>query len=171
MFKDSYHVIDKATCRASRYAGSVGAAAVIAMMFLTTVDVVLRYFFNRPIAGSAEVTEYLMVITISLTLAYCAVIKGHVRVEVFVSLLSKKAQAFTHSFVLLLGVILFGLLTWQTAIQAVGIYGVGSYSTVLLVPVYPFVWVLFIGGLLITLVFLRDPVSYTHLTLPTILLV
>ena len=156
MFKDSYHVIDKATGRASRYAGSVGAAAVIAMMFLTAVDVVLRYFFNRPIAGSAEVTEYLMVITISLTLAYCAVMKGHVRVEVFVSLLSKKAQAFTHSFVLLLGVILFGLLTWQTAVQAVGIYGVGSYSTVLLVPVYPFVWVLFIGGLLITLVFLRD---------------
>jgi len=148
--------IEKATDRATRVSGGVGAAAVVVMMFLTAVDVLLRYFFNRPVAGSWEITEYLMVITVALTLGYCAAMKGHVRVEVIVSLFSKKAQAFTHSLVLVLGVILFSLMTWQSAVQAVAIHRTGTYSSVLHVPVYPFVWVLFVGSLLITLVFLRD---------------
>ena len=48
-----------------RVEGLLGAAAstiLLVMMFLTFVDVVARYLFNRPIAGAFEVTELLLVL-------------------------------------------------------------------------------------------------------------
>lgn len=156
MLKGVFGGLDRAISLVSRGAGSVGAGAIAVMMCLTAVDVFLRYFFNRPVAGSWELTNYLMVISISLTLAYCAIMKGHVRVEVIVSLFPQRVQAIIRSIVTLLGLGLFSLLTWQSAIQAEVMRSSGSYSTVLHLPVYPFVWVLFVGSALISLVFLRD---------------
>ena len=103
---------------ACRGAGSVGASIIAVMMVLTAVDVVLRYFFDRPVAGSFELTEYMMVIAISLTLAYCAIMKGHVRVEVIVSLLPQRVQAVIRSIVTILVLGIFSLITWQSAVQA-----------------------------------------------------
>ena len=126
------------------------------MMFLTAADVFLRYFFNRPVHAAFELTEYLMVIVIALTLTYCAIKKGHVRVEVVVSRSPQRVQAVIRSIVTVLGLGLFSLITWQSAIQAEVIQASGAYSGVLRLPVYPFVWVLFVGSGLISLVFLRD---------------
>lgn len=148
--------LDRAISLVSRAAGSVGASAVVVMMFLTAADVFLRYCFNRPLHAAFELTEYLMVIAIALTLTYCAIMKGHVRAEVLVSLLPQRAQAVIRSIVTVLGLGLFSLITWQSAIQAGVIQASGAYSGVLQVPVYPFVWVLFAGSGLISLVFLRD---------------
>ncbi|MFC1860940.1 TRAP transporter large permease subunit [Chloroflexota bacterium] len=148
--------LENAISLASRGAGSVGASIIAVMMFLTAVDVILRYFFNRPIIGSFELTEYLMVSAISFTLAYCAILKGHVRVDVIISLLPQGVQLVIRSIVTILALGLFSLVTWQSAIQAGIIQASGAYSSVLRIPTYPFVWVLFVGSALLSLVFLRD---------------
>jgi C4-dicarboxylate transporter DctM subunit len=144
----------------SRAAGGAGAGAIALMMFLTAADVLLRYLFNWPIPGSFEITEYLMAIAVSTTLAYCAIMKGHVRVEIIVSQFSQRVQTVVRCIVLLLGVGFFSLLTWQSAIQAENIRLSGSFSSVLRLPDYPFVWVLFVGSALIFLVFLGDLYKY-----------
>ncbi|MBW2095866.1 MAG: TRAP transporter large permease subunit [Deltaproteobacteria bacterium] len=126
------------------------------MMFLTVGDVLLRYLFDRPIAGAFELTEYLMAVCVSMTLAYCAIHKGHVRVDILLSVFPARAQAVVRSIVTLLGVLFFSTITWQSAIQAEIIRHSGSYSTALRLPVFPFVWVLFAGSALISLVLLRD---------------
>jgi C4-dicarboxylate transporter DctM subunit len=97
-----------------------------------------------------------MAITVATTLAYCALVKGHVRVEIVVSLFSKSVQAVIRCIVMVLGLGFFFLLTWQSATQAENIRLSGSFSSVLRLPDYPFVWVLFVGSALIFLVFLRD---------------
>jgi len=126
------------------------------MMFLTAADVLLRYFFDRPIAGSFEITEYLMAVCVSMTLAYCAFDDGHVRVDFVVSYLPERVRALIRAVITLLALIFFLLITWQSAIQAGIIRHSGAYSTVLHIPVFPFVWILFLGSGLISLVLLRD---------------
>lgn len=156
MLRRVSHRIERVISLASRAAGGVGASAIVVMMFLTTGDVLLRYLFDRPIAGAFELNEYLMAICVSMTLAYCAIIKGHVRVDLMVSLFSQRVQSVIRSIVTLLGLGLFSVITWQSAIQAGIIRLSGTFSTVLHLPVFPFVWVLFVGSALISLVFLCD---------------
>ncbi len=165
MLKRISRQLDPGISLASRGVGSVGAAAIVMMMFLTFVDVLLRYLFTRPVSGSFELTEYLMVICVSLTLAYCAVLKGHVKVDIVVSLFSARVQEVIRSIVTLLGSIFFLLLTWQSAVQAENIRMSGTFSTVLHLPVFPFVWILFIGNALLSMVFLRDLIGSVNLVL------
>src|SRR4030042_1118998 len=80
-----------------RITSSVAADILRAMMFLAAMDVLLRYIFNRPISGGMEMTEYMMVILVSLGLAYCGFVKGHVSVEVLTSRFSPKVQAILNS--------------------------------------------------------------------------
>ena len=51
---------------------AVGASMLTAMMFLTVTDVILRYIFNRPLAGAFEMAEYMMAVLVSFGIVYCA---------------------------------------------------------------------------------------------------
>ena len=44
--------------------GVAASAILLVMMLLTFLDVVLRYLFNRPMAGAFEVTELLLLVLI-----------------------------------------------------------------------------------------------------------
>ena len=151
--------LDRAISFASRIAGSVGSAFIVVMMVITATDVILRYFFNRPIPGTFELQADLMVVCVAFTLAHCAIHKGHVRVEFFVSFFPERVQSVIRSIVTVLGFGLFSLITWQAVIQAGTLRASGAETQTLGIPDFPFVWVLFIGSLLISLVFLRDLVE------------
>jgi TRAP-type C4-dicarboxylate transport system permease small subunit len=72
--------------------GFVALITLIAMMMLTTVDVFLRYFFDRPILGSIELVELFMVSIAGLSLAWCTWRSGHIRVDLLLGLFSKKTN-------------------------------------------------------------------------------
>lgn len=140
--------------------GFAGAASIALMMFITAVDVVLRYIFNKPLKGSFEITQYLMIISIGMTLAYCAMKDSHVNVDLFVSKLPCHAQTVIHGIIAISGCFFLCLIAWQTAFQAETIRKTGSYSTLLHIPVFPFIWVLFAGFCLLELIFLLKVVNY-----------
>ena len=72
--------------------GFLALITIVIMMMLTTVDVFLRYVFNRPILGSFEVTELLMVSVAGLSLAWCTLKSGHIRVDIIINMFSKKTR-------------------------------------------------------------------------------
>ncbi len=86
------HNYPRALDRFSKLLNSVGAAALAAMMLLTTVDVVLRYIFSTPITGSLEITEFLLLITVASGIAYTGIKKAHVTVDVAVERLAQGAH-------------------------------------------------------------------------------
>jgi TRAP-type C4-dicarboxylate transport system permease small subunit len=45
----------------SRWFNYLGVGVLTIMMLLTVSDVLLRFVFNRPILGTLELTEYMMV--------------------------------------------------------------------------------------------------------------
>ena len=54
---------------AARVTSGVGAGVLVLMMFLSAMDVLLRYFFNSPISGAMELTQYMMLIVVVSGLA------------------------------------------------------------------------------------------------------
>lgn len=135
---------------------SVGVGVLALMMLLTASDVTLRYVFNRPIVGAFDLTEYMMPIVVAFGLAYCAVMKGHVRVDLVVARFPQRAQAIIDSITGLLGLGLFSLITWQCCVYIKVLFDSKLASAVLLIPAFPFVGVVAFGSALLTLVLLAD---------------
>jgi TRAP-type C4-dicarboxylate transport system permease small subunit len=121
------------------------------MMMLTVVDVIMRYIFNRPIMGSMELTEYLMVCVGTLGLAWCALEGAHIKVELIVSKFPQRFQNTIDSinYVLLIGV--SGVIASQTFVRAGTVRRLHVASAMLEVPQYPFVLVTTLSYLLLFL--------------------
>ena len=149
-----YRSLERVVSRISRGANSAGAGVLVVMMLLITMDVLLRYFLNRPVKGSFELVEFMMAIVVCLGMAYTGVQKGHVAVEIVVSRFSPRVQALIDSFNYLVSTILFSLISWKSVVQAKVLGVSGLTSAILYVPVYPFVFVLAFGSGLLSLVFL-----------------
>lgn len=70
----------------------IGMLLLFVLFALISVNIVLRYFFSRPIFWAEELTNFLF-IWFSFIAAIYAISKGsHVRVTVFVNLLPQKIQ-------------------------------------------------------------------------------
>lgn len=140
--------------RISTAANIAGVSVLVMMMLLVTMDVLLRYCVNRPVKGSFEVVEFMMATVLCLGMAYTGVRKGHVAVELVVSRFSPRAQAFIDSFNYLVSLSLFFLISWKAVAQAQVLRVSHSVSSVLDIPIFPFVLVVAFGSGLLGLVFL-----------------
>lgn len=134
----------------------VSRLVVALMVALITLDVILRYFFNRPIAGSYELIELMMVFVVFLGLAHTQVKKGHLAINLFTKNYSEGTMAVISSLTYLLSCGIFVLITWQLSTKAISEFGVGTVSSVLNIPVWISYWVTVAGALLLTIVFLAD---------------
>jgi TRAP-type C4-dicarboxylate transport system permease small subunit len=121
--------------RVNRLISGIGAFFLIPLMSLTTADVLSRNFFNRPIAGAVEMSEYLLSIFILLGLAYAQQAKAHVGVSLVTSRLSRKSQLILLMITTLISLAIAIVLTWQGL--AVGLEE-RTVSDMLRIPQYPF---------------------------------
>ena len=131
---------------------AVASATLASMMFLTFTDVGLRYVFNRPLTGCYEITEFMMAILISFSLAHTQVLKGHVSIDVFVYRLPQRVQAVVDSIVYFLSMGTIFIISWQALLQAQEMKKSGEVSGVMPVPIYFFLYVFALGTLLLFLV-------------------
>jgi len=137
----------------------VGLAILLLMMFLTVGDVVGRYFFNAPISGTFELTNFMLALVVFFSIGYTQLRRGHISIDVVVSRFSPRAQAVIDSITYLFSLGLFSLVTWQSAVYASRLFEGHNVSGVLSLPVYPFVITVAFGSLLFCLVLLVDLLS------------
>lgn len=149
----SYRLYESALSTVSLWAVRLGAVILTLMMLLVFIDVFLRYIFNRPVSGSVEIVEVMMALCIALGMAYTGIVKGHISVELLVSRFSPRAQAALDVFHFLIATIMFLLMGWKTGQQAWVVGRRHVTTTVLEIPIYPFVWVLSVCAALLGLVF------------------
>ena len=140
----------------SKVLNGVGVVVLTLLMFLTAADVIGRYTLNRPILGSMDLTEYMLAILIAFGLAYCAIIKGNVRIELVVMLFSERTQAIINSITAIFGLGLFSLITWRSFMHMMGLLDRGATSGVLYIPVFPFVGLVTLGSGLLCLVLIAE---------------
>ena len=127
--------VKRAIQRLNRLICGVGAVFLIPLMLLTSGEVIGRNLFNRPIAGTVELSEYLLAVFILLGVAYTQQVKGNVAVSVFVSRLPFRGQMALNVVSTLLSLFIIALLAWQGLI--VGMEE-KTVSDMLRVPQYPF---------------------------------
>lgn len=126
----------------SRIFGYMATCVLGLMMLLTVADVGGRYFFNSPILGTTEISESMMAIIAFPALAWCAVARRHVKVDLVVSHLPQRTQLIIDSITLLLALGTYVIISWQSFLVA---REVATESSLLRYPIYPFYWVLTAG--------------------------
>lgn len=131
----------------------VGGVVTILMMLNIVADVIGRYFYNRPLPGTLDLTQFAyMPALVALALGYATLQAEHIRVNLLTAATGERTQriveifAMAFSFVTVILFIWFGI---EKAEQAMG-FGERAVGTPWLM-IWPFRWVLVIGliGLLL----------------------
>jgi TRAP-type C4-dicarboxylate transport system permease small subunit len=134
----------------------VGGVALTLMMGHVTVDVIGKYFFNRPVPITLEmVSNYYMVAVVFLPLAAVERRNGHIHVELIYAHLARVVRRLLDVLAYGLGIFFFSMLTWtawDVAVRKflVGEFIMGSYSVI----IWPSRFLVPAGGALITVLLL-----------------
>jgi TRAP-type C4-dicarboxylate transport system permease small subunit len=99
----------------SYWLAQVGSIVVLsAMMCLTTLDVILRDFFNNPIYGANDMNCLMMMMLVFFSISYCWVERGHIRMELLVRLLPPWGKNLCWTLAAAAGVCVFGFMSYQS---------------------------------------------------------
>lgn len=142
--------------RTSSLINWAGCFVLAVMMFFTAADVMGRYFFNRPILGSFEIQAFLMAIVVGFSLAICGVNKGHISVDIVLSLLPKRVRAVMDLISDLVSISFMVFVTWQTFHYMVILYQTHNVASTIPIPSWPFALASALGMTVFSLVLLRD---------------
>ncbi|MBW1800429.1 MAG: TRAP transporter small permease [Deltaproteobacteria bacterium] len=148
--------IEKVVSLLTRWLNWIAAAAIIVVMIIVCANVIGRGFFGSPFKGTVDIVSLLGAFIIAGAMAYTQVLKGHIRIELFVERMPSRLQYIINSFIDLIGFCLFALISWQTVLFAQYNMEIGELSEVLKLPLTPFASVVAIGCIALTLVLLLD---------------
>lgn len=139
----------------SRVCDRVAQVAVVAMMLIVVGNILLRTFW-RPIYGTYDVVTILGSIVVAFALGYCAVQRGHIVVELIVSLLPQRVQATIDSLTGFLSVGIFAIVAWQSWIYGTDMWNRGEVTMSVHIPVFPFIYGVSFGCAVLFMVVLVD---------------
>ncbi|HSW57471.1 MAG TPA: TRAP transporter small permease [Dehalococcoidales bacterium] len=137
-----------------RWLSLLGMAALTAIMFVITIDVVLRIALNRPIRGSIEIAELLMLPAVFLIIGLVQHLKTNISVDVLFTRFPVKMQAVVEFLITFLSLGICSLMLWQAFVFQRYLVDTHNMSVILKLQTAPFHVALVVGYLLISLVFL-----------------
>ena len=145
----------------------IGAMAFLAAIILVFVllsvclEVVLRYFFNRPTIWVVELSEYSMLFLAFLTAAWLLKEEGHVRIDVVLAQLEPKTQALFNIITSILAAVACGVLVWYVGkVSWVHLARWDLTPTLLRLPKGALMSVIPVGCFLLFIQFLRRTYKY-----------
>ena len=130
--------------RILRWMALAGGWIIVALMFYTVLDVILRYAFNRPFSGSFEVTEFAMSAIVFLGIAYCGWVGGHVAVDILERPLDDPRLRFVPVILTFISGVLFAAIAWLSADEAFST--MNRVSNMMRWPHYPFQLIVAFGS-------------------------
>ncbi len=128
----------------------IGGFVVFLLMFMVAIDAIGRKLWTA-LPGALEFSEALMVPAVFLPLMFIQMKREHVFVSAATTQLPIRKQALLDGIAALVGVVVFGLLTWLALDKAYQAWVVGEYRVALIsVPIWPFRWLIPLGtGLMV----------------------
>ena len=120
--------------------GVAASTILLAMMFLTVVDVVARYVFSRPVRGAFEVTELMLLVLIFAGLPLVSFSDEHAVMDFVDRLLGPRGQRRLERLVQVVNALFMFLLTWLVWGKADRIWAYRDATDVLRVLYGPFVY-------------------------------
>ena len=142
--------------------GLLGAFTMIGLMILTVADVILRKFFNAPILGSYEITEFLLVVLVFFAIPWAALKKANVKVDLIVGKFSERVQAVLSSVTCFLSLVVTAFFGWYTIPQAIYMLRLNRVSEMLDIPFFPFYFVVAFGFFILMFVLLANLIEFVQ---------
>lgn len=124
----------------------VAGAALLAILFLTIVDIVGRSGFRRPFPGTVELTSMILVVVVFLAVAYSEDMGDHITIDLVYERLGRRWKMVLDVFADLFTVVVVALLSYQLYQFVTRNQRSGAETPVLDLPVWPFVLVASIGA-------------------------
>lgn len=137
----------------------LGCILLLAMALHVTIDVTMRYFFNRPFEATLELgTYYYMVAASFLALGYAQLHDKHISVDFLLYSLSPRRRMFVELIALILTAAMVALIAYMATISAIEKTQSGEYQMLqhFDMPVWPSRWILAISQYVFVLVLLTQ---------------
>lgn len=146
--------LEKRLFPASARVSDIGQAVLMLMVLLVVADVTSRRVFNNPLPYVYELVGIMLAVVVFFAVAYCGAQRGHLSIDVLVSRFPAKARAIINAITCFFCIGLCGLIGWRSLVYAMHTWDRGHVTAILRIPLYPFVFVVAFGSILLGLVFL-----------------
>jgi C4-dicarboxylate transporter DctQ subunit len=139
-------------------AGFAWLAGLLLAFALITVcmDVVLRYFFNRPTGWVLQFSEYILLYIPFLAAAFVLREEGHIRIDILLNRFNRKNQLLLNLVTSILGCLVLLVITYYGTLVSIDFYrrGVPTLKYVK-IPEYLVIMVIPVGCFLFAVQFIR----------------
>jgi TRAP-type C4-dicarboxylate transport system permease small subunit len=134
-----------------QWLGLVAGAGLMAMVVVTTLDVVLRVF-RISLPGAYDLVRIAGALTIAAALPYTTAVKGHVAIEYFFHKLGRRGRIVVDALMRLGGMALFGMLAWGSIAFGSSLRRSGEVSQTVQLPMFWVPYVLAASCVLVVLI-------------------
>jgi len=138
MGHDTWGRYEGGLARTVKILNMCGMALLLGVAIIVTSDVVLRYAFGRPLTGSNEFCELMMIVIVYFAMARVEEQKGHIRVDLVYQLLPARAKTALDRTMVILGIAIASMVVWEASVTAMRLFKIGKISDILGIPIAPF---------------------------------
>lgn len=138
-----------------------GGVLLFFAMIAVCVDVVLRYFFNRPVAWVLEISEYILLYVTFMATAWVLRDESHIKVDLLVNRLSPERQSLISIITSAIGALVMFILAWFGSRVTLDFYRRGVPTLEYLkTPEYLILMIIPIGSFCLAVQFFRNARKY-----------
>lgn len=160
MVKRTHQFVDNWLSRIENIFIVFSSVLLFVMVFIITLSVIGRFFFNSPFAWSVEFSEYIMLYVTMFSVSWILRQSAHVKLEILIDKVTEKTRKLLNLVTNVLGLVACAILTWFASIVTFDYYqrGLIMYKLVHM-PEYIVLLPIAIGSLLLTLRFFTNTLS------------
>jgi len=143
------------------YGASISGIILGLVTVLVCTDIVMRYFFNKPIQGALESSEYGLLFLTLLAATWLVRRDKHVRMELLLHRLKSVTQAYVNGITSILCVLICGIVTYYGVLVVIDRFQTGHRLTTTLEPLsYPLMSIIPLCFFLLIIQFIISACGY-----------
>jgi TRAP-type transport system small permease protein len=123
------------------------AVALVVMMLATVADVTLRYSLNRPIPGTYDLVECMLVVFVFNGMTATFLQRRNIAIDIIDHFVGRRGIVFLVRLTDIVSIMILGILIWAMITPAFQAYEYGDRKLELALPLYV-LWIVAIAGML-----------------------
>jgi tripartite ATP-independent transporter DctM subunit len=140
------------TLRATKAVSTISVFSLGLFMLITAADVLGRYLFNSPITGAMEIVGLAMLLSIMTMIPYIGALNRHITIDFLPRALSERPRLLLDTAVKVVSLFLVSMIIWRSVVYAFLLLKNNQGTSVLDIPLFPFVLLVSLGFALYWLV-------------------
>jgi TRAP-type transport system small permease protein len=132
--------------RFNRVSHYIAGLALLAILFMTVVDIVGRNAFRQPFRGTVELTSMILVVVVFLAVAHSEDMGDHITIDLVYERVGRRAKVILDIFADLFTVVVMALVSYRLYQFVLRNQQTGAETPVLDIPLWPFILVGSIGA-------------------------